>query len=111
MNNPRAQAKPGGVVAKAVRHAIIAIAAATLAATSPASGGQAESAPAAAPDRDAVRKIVKEYLLEHPEIIEDAIRVLQARRESQERDRVQASLHQHGEALRAHPRLILCKLL
>ena len=103
MNDPQAQAKPRGVAAKAVRRAVIAIAAATLAATSPASGGRAESAAAPAPDRDAVRKIVKEYLLEHPEIIEDAIRVLQARRESQERDRVQASLRQHGEALRAHP--------
>ena len=33
-------------------------------------------------NREAVRKIVREYLLEHPEVIEEAIQVLQARRES-----------------------------
>ena len=34
--------------------------------------------------------IVREYLLEHPEVIEEAIRVLQAKRESEEQDRAQA---------------------
>ena len=52
--------------------------------------GRTGSAAAPMPDRDAVRRIVREYLLEHPEVIEEAIRVLQAKRESEEQDRAQA---------------------
>ena len=54
-------------------------------------------------DREAVRKIVREYLLEHPEVIEEAIQVLQARRESREQDRARAALLEHDKALRSHP--------
>ena len=54
-------------------------------------------------NREAVRKIVREYLLEHPEVIEEAIQVLQARRESREQDRVRAALLEHDKALRSHP--------
>ena len=49
--------------------------------------GRTGSAAAPIPDMDAVRRIVREYLLEHPEVIEEAIRVLQAKRESEEQDR------------------------
>ena len=59
---------------------LLAIAAAT--AFVPAS--RAESPAAAMPDRDAVRKIVREYLLEHPEVIEEAIGLLRARRQAEE---------------------------
>ena len=78
---------------------LLAIAAAT--AFVPAS--RAESPAAAMPDRDAVRKIVREYLLEHPEVIEEAIRGLRAKRESQKQTRVRAALREHGTALRSHP--------
>ena len=54
-------------------------------------------------DREAVRKIVREYLLEHPEVIEEAIQVLQAKRGSREQDRVRAALREHDKALRSHP--------
>ena len=73
---------------------LLAIAAAT--AFVPAS--RAESPAAAMPDRDAVRKIVREYLLEHPEVIEEAIRGLRAKQ-----TRVRAALREHGTALRSHP--------
>ena len=52
--------------------------------------GRTGSAAAPIPDMDAVRRIVREYLLEHPEVIEEAIRVLQAKRESEEQDRARA---------------------
>ena len=66
-------------------------------------GSRAE--PPAAPgfDRDAVRKIVREYLIEHPEVIEEAIQVLLAKRESRKQDRVRAALRDHDKAFRSHP--------
>lgn len=65
-------------------------------------------------DRAAVERIVHEYmqenpdifvnyLLENPEIVEAALRSLQAKREAEERVRVQAAIRDNGEALRAHP--------
>ena len=64
---------------------------------------RAESPATPSLDRETVRKIVKEYLLEHPEVIEEAIQVLQAKRESREQDRVRAALREHDKALRSHP--------
>ena len=64
---------------------------------------RAESPATPSLDREAVRKIVREYLLEHPEVIEEAIKVLQAKRESREQDRVRAGLREHDKALRSHP--------
>ncbi len=103
MNRPWNPARPGGVAARAVRRAAVAIAAALLATASIPAGGQADTPAAAPPDRDAVRKIVREYLLEHPEVIEEAIRVLQARREARKQDRVRAALREHDGVLRSHP--------
>ena len=64
---------------------------------------RAESPATPGLDRESVRKIVREYLLEHPEVIEEAIQVLQAKRESREQDRVRAALREHDKALRSHP--------
>ena len=64
---------------------------------------RADSAPAAAFDRDAVREVVREYLIENPEVIEEAIQVLQARREIERQERSRAAVAANGEALRAHP--------
>ena len=86
-----------------MRHGAVAIAAAVLAAVFTPTGSRAETPAASPPDRDAVREIVREYLLEHPEVIEEAIRVLQARRETRKQDRVRAALREHDGALRSHP--------
>ena len=64
---------------------------------------RAESPATPGLDRESVRKIVKEYLLEHPEVIEEAIQVLRAKRESGKQDRVRAALRDHDKALRFHP--------
>ena len=66
-------------------------------------GSRAESPAAPGLDKEAVRKIVREYLIEHPEVIEEDIRGLQAKRESRKQDRVRAALRQHDKALRSHP--------
>ncbi len=66
-------------------------------------GSRAESPAAPGLDKEAVRKIVREYMIEHPEVIEEAIRGLQAKRESRKQDRVRAALRQHDKALRSHP--------
>lgn len=46
--------------------------------------GLIPSAPAHATDKEATEKIVREYLMEHPEVIIDAIRVYQQREEAKQ---------------------------
>ena len=89
--------------AKAARHAAVAVASALLATVFVATAARADSPSVLPSDADTVRKIVREYLLEHPEVIEEAMQVLRARQEAQERDRVRAAIRQHGAALGAHP--------
>lgn len=103
MNRPLNPARPSRVAARTMRHAAIAIIAALLAIMSIPAGGLAETPDGPPPDRDAVRKIVRDYLLEHPEVIEDAIRILQARREAEQQDRTRAAIAAHDKALLAHP--------
>lgn len=94
---------PGSLTVKAKRCAAIAFTAAILAAISFPTDSLAETAAKQPPDRDAVREIVREYLLEQPEIVEEAIRVLQTRREAQQLSRTRAAIAAHDEALLAHP--------
>lgn len=67
------------------------------------SDARADSANVPTLDKSAIEKIVKDYLLEHPEVIEEAVRVLNARREAAEKNRAQAALTAHQDALRHHP--------
>ncbi len=103
MNRLPNPARHGSIAARAMRYATFAIAAGLLAATSVSAGSLAETSAAASPDRDAVRKIVREYLLEHPEVIEEDIRILQARREAEQQNRTRAAIAAHDKALLAHP--------
>ena len=64
---------------------------------------RADSPPAPALDKEAIGQIVREYLIEHPEVLEEAMRVLQQRREIEQRERSRAAIVANGEALRAHP--------
>ena len=65
--------------------------------------GRADSPPAPELDREAIGQIVREYLIEHPEVLEEASQVLQQRREIAQRERSRAAIMANGEALRAHP--------
>ena len=55
------------------------------------------------PDRDAIEAIVRDYLLNNPEIIDEAIGLLRTKRQAEERARVQAAIRENREALLAHP--------
>ena len=65
--------------------------------------GRADSPPAPALDKEAIGQIVHEYLIEHPKVLEEAMQVLQQRREIAQRDRSRDAIVAYGEVLRAHP--------
>ena len=69
---------------------------------SAASADAAEQRPPAV-DRQAVRDIVREYLLERPEILEEAMKVLRAKREREKRARAEAAIMENRTALLYHP--------
>ena len=56
-----------------------------------------------ATDREAVERIVKEYLLANPEIIADAIQVLRQRQNAEKLARAKAAIAENEEKLLAHP--------
>ena len=64
---------------------------------------EAHTHPGAKRDRGAVEKIVRQYLLENLDVIEEAIGMLRTKRELEERRRAEAAIAGNGEALRAHP--------
>ena len=55
------------------------------------------------PDRDAIEAIVRDYLLANPEIIDEALGLLQMKRQAEEQARTQAAIRENDDALRAHP--------
>lgn len=55
-----------------------------------------------APDREATREIIREYLLERPEVLEDAMMALRARRQEEKRARTQAAIADNRTALLSH---------
>ena len=84
-----------------MRNPILAALAALVLTTSIAAQGRAETPPA--PDKGAVERIVRDYLLAHPEVVEDALRTLQKKRAAEQRLRAEAAIRENAEALRAHP--------
>ncbi len=65
--------------------------------------GRAETPSTPKPDRGAIEKIVRDYLVEHPEIIEEALKALRAKREIEQRQSDRDAVAANGDALRAHP--------
>ncbi len=55
------------------------------------------------PGRAEMGEIIRDYLLKNPEVIEEAIRLLRAKRQEEERRHAEAAIARNGEALRAHP--------
>ena len=49
-------------------------------------------------DKSAIEKIVREYLLENPEVIDEAIQLLRARRQAEEENQAKEALSQNGDA-------------
>lgn len=54
------------------------------------------------PDREATRQIVREYLIEHPEVLEEAMKALRAKRQAAERVRAQAAIAENRADLLSH---------
>ena len=65
--------------------------------------GRADTSTAKALGKLAIEKIVRNYLIANPEVVEEAIQALQAKREAAEKNRVLVALSEHGDALRGHP--------
>ena len=86
-----------------MRTRILALLLAIVTAASFITVGRAEQPSIPALDRDAIGKIVREYLVEHPEVIEEAMQVLRERQEMAQRKRASAAIADDSEALRAHP--------
>ncbi len=76
---------------------------AALACAAFAGDGWAQAEPQPPPDKEAVREIVREYLLEHPEVIEEAIRALNAKRQAEQAARARDALVKNRGALVGHP--------
>ncbi len=55
------------------------------------------------PDKGAIEGVVRDYLLKNPEVIEEAIGILRAKRQEEERKRAEAAIAENGEALHSHP--------
>ena len=58
---------------------------------------------AESPDKGAIEAVVHDYLLRNPEVVGDALRLLQEKRQEEERKRAEAAIGKNGEALRSHP--------
>ena len=76
---------------------------AALACAALASDARAQAEPQPPPDKEAVREIVREYLLEHPEVIEEAILALNAKRQAAKAARARDALMKNRAALVGHP--------
>lgn len=63
----------------------------------------AQSPAGPGPDKAAVERIVRDYLLAHPEVVERALRILRAKREEKERVRVKALIEKRSAELLRHP--------
>ena len=61
------------------------------------------AAPPPAEVKETIREIVREYLLEHPEIIEKAMIVLNAKRRAEKRAKARAAIAENRAALLEHP--------
>tara|TARA_Y100001934_G_scaffold57566_1_gene71333 strand:+ start:47629 stop:48426 length:798 start_codon:yes stop_codon:yes gene_type:complete len=54
-------------------------------------------------NKSVIEEIVRGYLLENPEVIEEAIQILRARRQAEEENLARLALSKNREALRHHP--------
>ena len=88
---------------KLVRTMYLTVLAATFAIAIPVADGFAQTGAATIPERSAIERLVRDYLLRNPEIIEEALTALQAKKEAALEQRTRSAIIEHGEALRQHP--------
>ena len=78
----------------------VALAVAVVAMTAGTEGRAEAPAPL---DRQAIGEIVREYLIENPEVIEEAMRALRAKRDAARQQVVQRVIERNRDALFSHP--------
>ena len=86
-----------------MRSKVALVLSAVVAGAAIAGDARAQPEPQPPPNKEAVREIVREYLLEHPEVIEEAIRALQTRRQADQAARTRDALVKNRVALTGHP--------
>ena len=59
------------------------------------------------PQRDEIRKIMKDYLLAHPEILQDVMAELEKRQQSAEAEKARSAVKNHSQALFYSPRQVV----
>lgn len=65
--------------------------------------GESRAQTPAGPDREAVERIVRDYLLANPEIVAEALQTLRARQEAEEQARAEAAIAENREVIDRHP--------
>ena len=65
--------------------------------------GESRAQTPAGPDREAVERIVRDYLLANPEIVAEALQTLRERQEAEEQARAEAAIAENREAIDRHP--------
>ena len=85
-----------------MRHTILASIAIVLATVSILAGARAEAPKADPRERAAIERAIRDYLFAHPEILEEALQILEARREAEARARARAAIRENRDALLAH---------
>ena len=68
-----------------------------------AGAGRADTPPKPELDKDEVGRIVRDYLLANPEIVEAALQALRTRREAEALARAETAIRKNAEALLEHP--------
>ncbi len=74
-----------------------------MASLSPVRGAWAAEGSAGDPARQALEETIRDYLLKHPEVVEEALQVLEQRRREAEKQRDRELVKAHGEALLRDP--------
>ena len=57
--------------------------------------------------RDEVQRLIRDYLLEHPELIQDALQELEKRQTAADAEKHKAAVKQYSEALFSSPRQVV----
>ena len=65
--------------------------------------GESRAQTPAGPDKEAVERIVRDYLLANPEIVAEALQTLRAKQEAEEQALAEAAIAENREAIDRHP--------
>jgi protein-disulfide isomerase len=82
-----------------LRSALAIAATAALLAASPAPSAQAQGQPFNDEQRGEIERIIKDYLIAHPEVLQQAVAELEKRQQAAEAEKARSAIKNHSEAL------------